>query len=169
VKRSANKKSRSSRDLMHSKKAEPKRPRGRPEFRPTEDQRRQVELMVGYGIEQERICRVIINPSTKLPIAKHTLEKAFADEIRTASVKVDALVVEAHIVKCRGRPAEYDRNGNMIRRELQPDTTAIIWWEKARMGWKETTVIERKDHYDLSVFTEEELELFESLARKASP
>ena len=64
---------------------------GRPmskKFAPTADQRGNVEAMTGFGISQQEICRVIINPETGKPIDKKTLELHFADEMMPPAAAV---------------------------------------------------------------------------------
>src|SRR6202035_1582422 len=64
---------------------------GRPmskKFAPTADQRGNVEAMTGFGISQEEICRVVINPETGKPIDKKTLELHFADEMMPPAAAV---------------------------------------------------------------------------------
>ena len=54
-----------------------KRGRGQPKFKPTPDQRSQAKLMKALGIPEDRICKTIINPRTKKPVAPVTLARAF--------------------------------------------------------------------------------------------
>jgi hypothetical protein len=61
-------------------------------FNPTPEQRELVEAMIGSGMLEDKICRVIKNPKTGKPITVKTLRKHFAAEITAAAVKVDALV-----------------------------------------------------------------------------
>src|ERR1700731_1147999 len=61
-------------------------------FAPTADQRGNVEAMTGFGISQEEIRRVVINPETGKPIDKKTLELHFVDEIETGQIKANATV-----------------------------------------------------------------------------
>jgi hypothetical protein len=49
--------------------------RGRPRFEPTDEQCKNVEIMVGLGIRQEDICLVIRDRNDK-PISKPTLAEA---------------------------------------------------------------------------------------------
>lgn len=114
------------------------RPVGRPEFEPTEEQRHQVATMSGYGIPYAKICAVILNKQGN-PIDTKTLMKWFRRELDVGMVNADVPVAETLFQKCVGRPAEYDQAGNCIREEVKPDTTALIWWTKCRMGWKEVS------------------------------
>jgi hypothetical protein len=61
-------------------------------FVPTEEQRRNVEAMTGFGIPQESICLLIHNPETGRPIDIATLELHFRSELDTGQVKSNAQV-----------------------------------------------------------------------------
>lgn len=101
---------------------------GRPQFRPTADQRRQVETLSGWGIPQANICLLITGPGGQ-PISEHTLRKHFRAELDTGMVKANAAVIGnlwKHASKGTGSAA----------------VTACIWWTKTRCGWKETSVLE---------------------------
>ena len=91
---------------------------GRPEFAPTDEQRKLVKSMVAVGITQEKICKVI-------GIAKGTLEKHFEEEIATAAAEANTAVGQSLFDQATG--------GNV---------SAAIWWTKARMGWSEKNTLE---------------------------
>jgi hypothetical protein len=55
-------------------------------FNPTAKQRRWVEAMIGYGIPEAEIRRLIEDPHTGKPIDLETLRGHFAKEIATACV-----------------------------------------------------------------------------------
>jgi hypothetical protein len=96
-------------------------PAGMPRFEPTDEQRRTVEAMAGYGIPHDDIALVIINPRTSRPIDPTTLRGAFRAELDVGHVKANARIVETLFKEATG--------GNV---------TACIWWTKTRMGWKES-------------------------------
>ena len=98
---------------------------GRPAFQPTEEQRRQVEAMVGYGIREADIAKLIVNPQTHRPIDEKTLRLHFGDEIARGQVKANAAVAQTLFKLATG--------GNVA---------AAIFWAKTRMRWKETNVAE---------------------------
>jgi hypothetical protein len=98
---------------------------GRPAFRPTDEQRRQVEAMVGYGIPEAQIALLIINPQTNRPIDEKTLRRHFRDEIDRGQVKANAAVAQS-----------------LFKLATSGNVTAAIFWIKTRMGWKETVVNE---------------------------
>jgi hypothetical protein len=81
---------------------------------PTDEQRKTVKAMVGYGIVQDDIATVIgIDPKT--------LRLHYATEIAKGAIEANAQVAQSLFKAAKG--------GNM---------TAAIWWTKTRMGWKET-------------------------------
>jgi hypothetical protein len=59
-----------------------KRGVGRPAFRPTEEQRKNVELMAGLGLPHEQICALVRDRDGK-QISHNTLEKYFSDELHS--------------------------------------------------------------------------------------
>ena len=58
--------------------------RGRPAFRPTDEQRKNVEVMASLGIPEEEICLVVRNRSDK-PISRNSLRKHFKKELETGA------------------------------------------------------------------------------------
>ena len=98
---------------------------GKPEFKPTDHDRQQVEPLAGYGIPKEDIAVLIINPHTDSHIAKSTLEKHFEAELKAGHIKANAKIAES-----------------LYKQATEGNVTAGIWWSKTRMGWKETNVHE---------------------------
>jgi hypothetical protein len=96
---------------------------GRPRFNPTQEQRDRVEAMAGFGIRHEEIARLVINPSTGKPIDDTTLRIHFRLELDTGVTKANTAVAS----KLYKMATE------------QGNVTAMIWWTKARMGWREAT------------------------------
>lgn len=100
---------------------------GRPPFVPTREQRSQVEAMAGFGLPQERICLLVINPTTGRPIDEKTLRAHFADEIAQGSIKADAAIGQSLFKKATGSGPQA--------------VAAAIFWAKCRMGWKEKSEV----------------------------
>jgi len=113
---------------------------GRRRFEPTDEQRKQVESMAGFGIPQDDIAALIHSPSTGKPIDPKTLRKAFRVELSTGETKANVAVGQSLFRQAVGAPAVYDAQGNCIRAEQAPVVSAAIFWSKARMGWRETSV-----------------------------
>ena len=91
---------------------------GRKAHQPTDKSRAQVEAMAGYGLPQDQIAKV-------MRIAESTLKKYYAEELSRGSAVANSIVGEALFKQAR--------NGN---------TTALIFWAKTRMGWKEKTEVD---------------------------
>jgi len=100
---------------------------GMPIFEPTDEQRRIVERAAGFGLPQDKVCQLIISPRTNGPISKETLEKHFRAELDRGMALVD-----------------YEVGKSLYERAVGGNVTAQIWWTKARMGWKETQVVENR-------------------------
>lgn len=90
---------------------------GRPPYKPTEQDRKTVEAMSASGITQEDICLVI-------GVTRKTLRKHFTEELDTAATKANAKIAQS-----------------LFNKAIAGDTTAAIWWTKARMRWSE-----KKEH-----------------------
>jgi hypothetical protein len=85
---------------------------GRP-YVPSDEQRRSVLSMTGYGIKHEDIA-------TMLRIDKKTLYRHFRRELDTGMTEANVRVAQALY-------------GNATK---NMNVTAQIWWTKTRMGWK---------------------------------
>jgi hypothetical protein len=82
----------------------------------TQADRDRVALLAGYGIPQKQICLMIMNG-----IASDTLAKHFRTELDLGIAKANS-----------------DVAGTLYQKAMSGDTTALIWWTKARMKWTET-------------------------------
>jgi hypothetical protein len=100
-----------------------------PPFKPTDDERRLVEQMTACGIPQESQCLVIRDG-----IDDKTLRKHFRRELDTAATKANTKVA-----------------GTLFNKAMAGDTTAMIWWSKTRMGWKEKSEIEHSGDLNWSI------------------
>lgn len=94
---------------------------GRPAHEPTEQSRRQVEAMAGYGVPAEDIGRV-------LGIDAKTLRKYYREELDTGRVKANSKVAEALYRKATSDGPQ--------------SVAAAIFWLKTQAGWRETTHLE---------------------------
>ena len=88
-------------------------------FKPTDDMRRQVLTMTGFGIRQDEMAR-------SLQIDKKTLIKHFRHELDTGMTEANVRVAQALYT-------------NAVK---NMNVAAQIWWTKTRMGWKDTSVVE---------------------------
>ena len=94
---------------------------GRPPLVPTDDERKQVEAMAGYGVPFASIAALIQGG-----IDEDTLNKHFCTELRQGKAKAQAKVGQT--LWQRATSGE--------------DTTAAIWYSKTQMGWKDTSRVE---------------------------
>src|SRR5437868_3299334 len=93
--------------------------RGRPQWKPTAEQRACVETMAAVGVPEDDIAKVI----GKDP---KTLRKHCRKELDLAAIKANAKVSQSLYTKALGDGASA--------------VTAAIWWEKTRQGRKEIVV-----------------------------
>ena len=97
----------------------------KPTFKPTDDERRTVELMCAVGIPHEGIALCIRDG-----IDDKTLRKHFRRELDTAKIRANT--------KIGGSIFQAAIAGNMIAASL---------WAKTQMGWKETQVNEHTGNW----------------------
>ena len=85
------------------------------QFEPTDEQRRTVKALSGYGVPHEGIA-------VHIGVDPKTLHEHFRDELDRGSVEATAKVAQTlfHL-------ATVDRN-----------VASVIFWMKARAGWRET-------------------------------
>ena len=88
---------------------------GQPRFAPTDEERRQVKALSGYGLGHKQIASLI-----RGGISPTTLEKWFHIELDSG-----------HALAC----AQVGRT--LFEKAMGGDTTAMIWWSKTQMRWRE--------------------------------
>jgi len=93
---------------------------GRPQYKPTDEDRKQVETFAAVGISQDQISQV-------LDIDPKTLRLHFRKELDASAIKANATIGQTLFQKAKGG-----------------DTAAMIWWTKARSGWRGEAVLEHK-------------------------
>ena len=84
---------------------------GRPPHEPTEANRQKVITCAAVGIPQMDVARL-------LGMSINTLRKHYLDELETGSIEANVAI-----------------GGTLFNKAKSGDTTAMIWWTKARMGW----------------------------------
>jgi hypothetical protein len=89
---------------------------GRPEFEPTDAERKQVEALSGYGLPIDQIAVLVRNG-----IHVDTLRAHFGAELVTGKGKANGQIGKTLFQKAMGG-----------------DTAAMIWWSKTQMRWAET-------------------------------
>jgi len=114
----------------------PRKPRGkahgRPAFKPTDDDRKTVELMCAVGIPHEGIARCIQGG-----IDDKTLRKHFPEELETAAIRANTKVA-----------------GSMFQSAISGNVAAQKHWTSARMGWSENLKLDATVR-KISMFGEE--------------
>ena len=136
---------------------------GMPRFAPTDDQRKTVEAMAGYGIPHEDIALVI-------GVSNKTLRLRCRLELDTGHIKANSRVAESLFKQAVGEAAVIhimpDGSHVTAKERVAPVPAAAIWWTKARMGWSETNKYEHT--FDLSKLNDSELDALENLVSKTS-
>ena len=90
-----------------------------PPFTPTDEQRRVVRAMAGYGVPHDDIALVV-------RCSPPTLRKRFRQELDVATIEANARVAQT-----------------LYQQATTPgNIAATIFWLKARAGWREKQVME---------------------------
>jgi hypothetical protein len=97
------------------------KPPGAPKFKPTDEERKVVEMMAALGTPQKDMARNV----RKGGIDVKTLMKHFPEEIETGATKANVKV-----------------GGAMYNKAIGGDVQAQKYFLGCRAGWKETSVIE---------------------------
>jgi hypothetical protein len=96
---------------------QPIKKRGNQPFVPTDRERQQVERMVGFGLTQEQISKIV-------GISENTLKKYFQDELDNGVSRINSAVAQ---------------NLFSIATSKEPGSVAAaIFWMKTRGRWRET-------------------------------
>jgi len=119
-------------------------------FSPTPEHRRLVESLVGLGIPEDEICRLVLNPATRRPIDEKTLRKYFPVELATGHTRVNAQVGRFIFATITGQA------GGVADERAR--ATLAMFWAKCRMGWKETVVQEHREGGPIEQLSDAELE-----------
>jgi hypothetical protein len=94
---------------------EESRGRGRPRFEPTDEERKQVEAMAGYGVGEAHIAALI-----RGGIGVSTLRERFKENLECGRAKAHAGIGKTLYQKAMGG-----------------DVASLIWWSKTQMRWTE--------------------------------
>jgi hypothetical protein len=115
--------------------------RGRPAFQPTNEQRQNVEVMVGLGIPEEQICLVVRDRRDE-PICRNTLRRHFEKELQTGATKLNAKVGHFMVATIFGTRSP--DGVTPIRDEWVRGRLGELFL-KTRMGWREIDVGRREE------------------------
>src|SRR6516162_1803793 len=107
--------------------------RGRPAFQPTDEQRKNVEVMVGLGIPEDKIC-LLVRDRRDTPISRNSLRKHFKKELETGATKLNAQVGNFMVVTIMG--AKPPAGVTPIRDERVRGRLGELFL-KSRLGWRE--------------------------------
>ncbi|MES0386051.1 MAG: hypothetical protein ABUJ98_15890 [Hyphomicrobium sp.] len=99
----------------------PPKQTGRPTYKPTDEQRRTVKAMTGYGIKQ---CDIAV----AMDIDEKTLRKHYRREMDIGATMATSKVAES-----------------LYQNALAGNVAAQIFWMKARADWSEKTRIADAD------------------------
>jgi hypothetical protein len=92
---------------------------GRNPFAPTDDQRRMVRALSGYGVPHDDIALIV-------KCSPPTLRKRFRQELDVGAAEATAKVAQTLFQQATSGT----------------NTAAMIFWMKARAGWREKQVVE---------------------------
>jgi hypothetical protein len=106
---------------MSAKKAPAKRSVGRPSYIPTEEMRKQVELLSGIGVPLDQICMVA-------GIDRKTLSKHYREAINIGHAKANSRMAK--------------RLFDIASGDTRDALPACIFWLKCRAGWKPPADVE---------------------------
>ena len=107
--------------------------KGRPAFQPTDEQRKNVEVMVGLGIPEGKIC-LLVRDRRDTPISRNSLRKHFKKELETGATKLNAQVGNFMVVTIMG--AKPPAGVTPIRDERVRGRLGELFL-KSRLGWRE--------------------------------
>lgn len=99
-------------------KSETKRGRGRPAVERNDDHAAQVQAMSQYGVPQGDIA-------ASIGMCVETMLKLYGNEFKAGK-----------------NTANFNIGKRLYDKAIEGDTTALIFWAKTQMGWKETQRVE---------------------------
>lgn len=106
--------------------------KGPPPYAPTPSQRREVELLVGYGLKHHEIAHLTTNPDTGKGISVSTLHRRFKEELDAGRPKMQSELVRS-----------------LARRAMDPDhpqgAASAMFLLKTQFGYREKVQVEGGD------------------------
>ncbi|SRR5258708_1716017 len=114
-------------------------------FKPTDEQRAQIEALAAFGIPQEHMCKMVINPRTGRPVTAKTLQKHFEVELENGLWKAVGTVAHC-LFELATNPGP-------------SQASAIIFWLRTRARWRETDRMELTGPDGAPISTTSRLEL----------
>jgi hypothetical protein len=116
---------------------------GRKMFVPSPEQRNNVKVLVGLGMPQKQICRLVINRQTGKALDHKTLRKHFAHEIAIGTAEVHALMGKFMLATIFGTPPPA---GTVAIHNERVRGSLLQFYARTRLGWTETAVDRPKEH-----------------------
>jgi hypothetical protein len=139
---------------------------GRPQtYFPTPEDREQVERLAGLLAPYDEIAAF-------MKISKDTLLRHYQEDLTRGQVmgKLGGRRMMMHLV--RGAPAEYDKEGNVIREEVKPDPAMVRFFARTKLGYIEEYKLKTAQtvepvNFDWSTLNDDELAAAERIFAKA--
>ena len=116
---------------------------GRKMFVPTPEQRNTVRVLVGLGIQQKQICRLVLNRQTQKPLDHKTLRKHFAQEIATATAELHLLIGKFMLATIFGTPPPA---GTVAIKDDRARGQLMMFFARTRLGWTAPVVNRPEGH-----------------------
>jgi hypothetical protein len=110
---------------------------GRRAFVPTPEQRRNVKILAGLGVPQDKICLMVVNPQTEKPLDPKSLRKHFSREIEVGAVELHARMSTFIVTTVFGLapPA-----GTVAIDNQHVRGSLAMFFAETRMGWRRTAM-----------------------------
>ena len=105
-------------------------------YRPSEQDRKVVETLAGYGVPPDEIRQVVVNTTNGKALSTAALMRHFRQELTRGLAKANAEVAESLFRLAVGQ-AKVVIDGEVVQDEREPKVTAAIFWAKTRMGWSD--------------------------------
>lgn len=128
----------------------PPKPKAKPanaEHEPTDELRSQVEKLATLGLTRDEIATVV-------GLGRTTVGKHYKAELKAGVVKSKVAIMNSGYRMSVGAEAVYDARGRVLREEVKPDRSVLIFMMKARCGLRETTRLEHTGKDGGSIKTE---------------
>jgi len=116
---------------------------GRKMFVPSPEQRNIVRNLVGLGIPQKQICRLVINRQTQKPLDHQTLRKHFAHEIAIGTDELHALIGKFMLATILATPPPA---GTVAIKDDRARAQLMMFFARTRLGWTAPVVNRPEGH-----------------------
>lgn len=131
---------------------------GHPRFKPTDDQRNNVEAMTGFGVLHDQMVTLVINPETGRPISPKTLRRHFKYELARGKA--------AMIASVAGRVYSMAMSNKIAG--ARASVAACFFLLKTQGGWSEKAQVELSGQIDVNLVEVDANKFRSRIARTAS-